>query len=284
MNWKAIICCLSYLRLLMESTIFSLVIAIATFSSKDPFKSHVIGDLSKYFKFAPASSNQNESICICNYTTYEHPCTEENILEGCLNYFPNMVNFKPFVERKLVSSSFCTDMQESFARNEGQKLDYIFNLKYQTIRKISIAFIIVTLSATVLAIINLCLACKMSDGKENRGCEFVFSLITILILLAWIGQFVLFIILIRFIESGDIGKYDDFLECKNVNAEFFEQFNDIKKLREIYISFIVLNIISQSLDRILDFFEKTIVVPNESQINDSNIGKINSPTSVNINN
>ena len=196
-----------------------------------------------------------------------------------------MVNLKPFVERKLVSSSFCTDMQESFARNEGQKLDYIFNLKYQTIRKISIAFIIVTLSATVLAIINLCLACKMSDGKENRGCEFVFSLITILILLAWIGQFVLFIILIRFIESGDIGKYDDFLECKNVNAEFFEQFNDIKKLRKIYISFIVLNIIFQSLDRILDFLEKTMVVPNESKTNDSNISNIkNMPTSVNINN
>ena len=284
MNSAKIICCSLIIRVHMESAIFFLVIGIACFSSKDPFKSHVIGDLSKYFKVAPASSNQNESICICNNTTYEHPCTEENILEGCLNYFPNMVNFKPFVERKLVSSSFCTDMQESFARNEGQKLDYIFNLKYQTIRKISIAFIIVTLSATVLAIINLCLACKMSDGKLN-SCKFVFSLITILILLAWIGQFVLFIILIRFIESGDIGKYDDFLECKNVNAEFFEQFNDIKKLREIYISFIVLNIISQSLDRILDFLEKTMVVPNQSKINDSNISNIkNMPTSVNINN
>ena len=44
-------------------------------------------------------------------------------------------------------------MQESFARNEGKRLSYIFDLNYQTIRKISIALLVVSLSYVVLYII-----------------------------------------------------------------------------------------------------------------------------------
>ena len=40
--------------------------------------------------------------------------------------------------------------------------------------------------------------------------------ISILLLIGAIGRYVLFLLLYHFIESGDIGKYDDFLDCKNV--------------------------------------------------------------------
>ena len=54
--------------------------------------------------------------------------------------------------------------------------------------------------------------------------------ISILLLIGAIGRYVLFLLLYHFIESGDIGKYDDFLDCKNVKEEFFGKFDDIKKL------------------------------------------------------
>ena len=78
---------------------------------------------------------------------------------------------------------------------------------------------------------------------------------SILIFLAWIAKFVLSLLLLYYIESSDIRKYDDFLECKNVQKKFFNKFEDIDKLRKIFIAFAVLNIISESIDKAKDLFE-----------------------------
>lgn len=80
-------------------------------------------------------------------------------------------------------------------------------------------------------------------------------IISILILFAYIAKFVLSLILYHFIESGDVGKYDEFLDCKNVRKEFFEQFKDIVRLRETFLAFAVLNIISESIDKAKELFE-----------------------------
>ena len=72
---------------------------------------------------------------------------------------------------------------------------------------------------------------------------------------AWIAKFVLSLLLLYFIESSDIGKYDDFLDCKNVQAKFFDEFTDVDKLRKIFLAFFVLNIISESIDKAKDLFE-----------------------------
>ena len=58
---------------------------------------------------------------------------------------------------------------------------------------------------------------------------------SILIVIAWIGKFVLSLTLYHFIESGDIGKYDNFLDCTNVKKEYFEKFKDIDKLRKSFL-------------------------------------------------
>ena len=44
-------------------------------------------------------------------------------------------------------------MQESFVRNEGKMLSYIFSLNYTVIRRLSIAIHVVTISFIVLDII-----------------------------------------------------------------------------------------------------------------------------------
>ena len=71
----------------------------------------------------------------------------------------------------------------------------------------------------------------------------------------WIAKFVLSLLLLYFIESSDIGKYDDFLECKNVKVKFFDKFTDVDKLRKIFLAFAVLNIISESIDKANEIFE-----------------------------
>ncbi len=77
------LCCwLDYIKLLIESTIFGLVIGLCTLSSKEPFKSHIIGNITDYYKIDQITSDSVENICICDNITFNHSCSEANILEG----------------------------------------------------------------------------------------------------------------------------------------------------------------------------------------------------------
>ena len=138
-------------------------------------------------------------------------------------------------------------MEESFKRNKGQKLSYIFDLKYQTIRKLNIALIIVILSFILLFIAMIILLISLKNN-EKTFLRIILGIVNILLFLAWIAKFVLSLILLYFIESSDIGKYDDFLDCENVQVKFFDKYTDIRKLRKTFLSFAV-NIISESLDK-----------------------------------
>ena len=60
---------------------------------------------------------------------------------------------------------------------------------------------------------------------------------------------------ILFHRKRDIEKYDEFLDCKNVKKEKFEDFSDITKLRNCCIAFLILNIIAQGIDQIEKFFD-----------------------------
>ena len=157
-------------------------------------------------------------------------------------------------------------MKESFKRNEGKELSYIFNLRYQTIRKINIALIVVILSYILLYIVVIIVAIILENSTND--CLAIIGLISsILLFLAWIA--VLSLLLLYYIESSDIRKYDDFLEFKNVQTKFFDKFADVDKLRKIFIVFAVLNIISESIDKAKDLFESCC--PGKAINNDSKI-------------
>ena len=51
-------------------------------------------------------------------------------------------------------------------------------------------------------------------------------------------------------EKGDIEKYDEFLECKNIKVKFFKKIYDVNKVRKCFIIFVILNIIIQGIDKI----------------------------------
>ena len=265
---EGIVCLIKILKIVADLLTFAATIYLTTLSSKDPFKSHIIGNFTNYFKFYPNTTTNIETMCVCNNETYEHSCSKENILEGCLNISSDIIEFKPLLIRKLSSRSFCTDMQESFVRNEGRKLEYIFDLRYKAIRKMSIALIIVTLVYIslyiipfIIGIIKLCKEKKTdiepTTLKSLDQCSYVmFCGLGLLYIITWIAKFVLSLILYHFIESSDIDKYDDFLDCRNVKESFFEKFEDTDKLRKCFLAFAILNIISEILDKAEDLFKK----------------------------
>ena len=211
--------------------------------------------MSNYFKMSSTTSDSPENIPLSDTILINPSSLPENISQEYLNNSLNNsfditdIKYSLKEKRQLASDSFCVDMEESFKRNEGKELSYIFNLKYQTIRKINIALIVVLLYIVVI-IVAIILESSSND------CLVIIGLISsILLFLAWIAKFVLSLLLLYYIESSDIRKYDDFLECKNVQKKFFDKFADVDKLRKIFIAFAVLNIISESIDKAKDLFE-----------------------------
>ena len=267
MNCKTFLIISEFLLLGVELGIFICVCIIVSISSKDPFKSHIIGNITNYFSYFPDSTSSLKSMCICKNETFEHFCSKENDLNGCFNISSDIDDFKPLFKRKLESDSFCTDMRESFARNEGQKLSYIFDLNYQIVRKLSIALLVVCLSYLVSSVIGIIFEyileklitreAKVDKETENKIKFYGISLLIfgILSLIGWIAKFVLSLLLLHFIESGDIGKYDDFLDCRYVKKSYFKKFSDVNKLRNCFLAFAILNIIKESVDKIKEKFE-----------------------------
>lgn len=265
---EGIVCLIKILKIVADILTFAATIYLTTLSSKDPFKSHIIGNFTNYFKFYPNTTTNIETMCVCNNETYEHSCSKENILEGCLNISSDIIEFKPLLIRKLSSRSFCTDMQESFARNEGRRLEYIFDLRYKAIRNMSIALTIVTSVYAFFDIIIIIFQIKIccNERKNDFGAktmktkdrcpDIILGVVYLLNEITEIAKFVLSLILYHFIESSDIEKYDDFLDCKNVKESFFEKFEDTDKLRKCFLAFAILNIISEILDKAEDLFKK----------------------------
>ena len=106
MGLKCLKIILEVIKGLLDIGIFICVIILCTLSSKDPFKSHIIGSMSNYFKNIQNSTDSIEHICVCNNVTLDQECTIENINQGCVNISSNIIEFKPFLLRKLSSRSF----------------------------------------------------------------------------------------------------------------------------------------------------------------------------------
>ena len=225
-------------------------------SAKNPFKSHIIGDLSNYFKNVPVNSSIIEDNCFCDNITFNRSCSEEDIIKGCKNISSSSnVSNKSFTQRKLVSSSFCQDMQESFVRNKNKKLTYIFNLNYGTIRKISLPIPIIFLC---WGIIGGIFEANAFSIKEHSN--IIFYILEAVIFLLWCAKTTLTIILFYKIDDGDIEKYDNFLECKNVKEKFFEKFTDINKFRKYFKIFAILSIVVEAIDKLTEIIEEIIEI------------------------
>ena len=230
---------------LVQLGIFICVCILCSLSSKEPFKSHVIGDINNYFYESSNATYHND--CLCNNVTYNHACTLEELAQGCKTVSSEIFKVKRSSFRKLVSDSFCEDMHNSFVRNKDKKISYLFDLNYHLIRKFSITLLVLTLANIPLGILFICIE------KSSK----TFSiLIGVLVLLIWAARIVLSILLFYNVENGDIQKYDDFLDCKNVRTNYFDRFSDVTKLRKCFLAFAIFSIISEVIGKVGELIDK----------------------------
>ena len=251
---------------LLEVCSFVCICIIVSMSKSNPFKSHIIGDIDRYYSY-PFSNDDTYSFKNSTHDSTSISTTllkekifndhdilaNENAFEDINNSSHNIFNYKKMFKRKLESSSFCTDLHDSLVRNNGKKLSYIFDLNYETIYGVSIALLVVILVhivLTAICFVMLMCACKLTGLVPN--------IIGIFTILFWIAKFILFILLFHYIENGDIEKYDDFLDCKYVRTSYFKKFHNIEKFRKCFIGFTILNLLAEIFDKVNNLLEACI--------------------------
>ena len=103
-------CCgfLNTLKFYVEVTIFVLVIILCTLSSKEPFKHHIIGDISNYFTIPSTPPDSTENISLTDIILINSTSMPENIFQENLNNSYDIVDKKHLLKekRQLASVSF----------------------------------------------------------------------------------------------------------------------------------------------------------------------------------
>ena len=140
------IMCMMLFTVCIELACFICVCILCHISSKNPFKNHIIGDISNYFINIKENTDEtpildSNQIIVSNSDQvrrrYISNDNDTNL------HSENKVNNKIFL-RHLVSRLFCTKMQDYFIRFNGRKLSDIFDLNYEKIHKLSIATLVVS--------------------------------------------------------------------------------------------------------------------------------------------
>ena len=250
------------IKVFAELTIIIFDIILCSLSSKDPFKSHIIGNKTNYFNVFPQSSSI-DVVILFNNITNENSTIKKNKLQRFLEIDSVIKDRMHLFKRRLTSKSFCLDLLNSFERNEGKKLSYIFELNYEVIRKLSITLTTINIVFIILTIFDVIRKIRVKYNVYDRAQILILQILNTII---EISKFVLSLLLYHFIEIGDIEKYDNFLECGIVKKEYFEQFSDINKLRKIFLGFGILNIVSESLDKVEDIFQNFEIFKQSNEI------------------
>lgn len=150
-------------------------------------------------------------------------------------------------------------MYLSLNNNVNKKLSYIFDLNYNTIKNLSIPALCIFMVYLLFFIIVKIIEFKIF--KTNCLCIFLNSnkrLLNILKTIFWFTKSLFYYFLWNQIERSDIGKYEDFLKCKFVNKNYFdENFPDIDKLRKYYIYLIIINLVADGFDKIDTVIQST---------------------------
>ena len=229
------------LNLFLEIGTFICIILIINTSSKDSFGSHVISDLDNYFYDVNISPNDNSN----------NNKSNENI--SSFSYYKKKLN-----SRRLVSKSFCLEMLEKFQLFEGSKLSDIFDLNYEYIRRYSIVILSLQCAIELIGIVAIFYCCK--EGFKIFRNRSIFKKMTMILYpMLMVAKYICILILLYYFEKGDIEKYNDFLDCKNVKADFFDDFSDVNKIRKCFYAFLILNIAIQGIDRL----EKIMDITND---------------------
>jgi len=242
-------------KLLIEIANFVCICILVNSSKKNPFESHIIGNLENYFYIEDTNKIVN-NLLINKISTEEHIRYKNKIID------PNLKIKNETFLRKLISKSTCLEIRENFEKFRGTKLSNIFDLNYSKVHAFSIATLILTLVFFVLIIFNSILSCMDCYYYSLNSCKkCLLILYLVIFLLIYGARFILFLVLFYYMEKGDLELYDDFLDCKDVKANFFKKISDINKLKNCFYAFVILNFLELGIEKIekyLEFSEKNI--------------------------
>ena len=141
----------------------------------------------------------------------------------------------------------CELYQEAIMNPKVNKLGIIFNLNNKNIYKRTTQLIIVFIFFFVFLTLHLLMLYFYAKTKS----AFVFVFAYIILLAKFVLFFVNFIITIFLVVDfykGDTYRFLDFLECKNLNKDEFSNYLYVKKLKNYFIIFVILNIISSMMN------------------------------------
>ena len=239
-------------KLLIELGNFICICIIVDSSKKNPFDSYSIINLTNYFYDAPGSTIPYNNSLINDTRTEEHTLNRKVNISSDLNVK------KGLFLRKLVSESTCLEIRENFEKLRGKTLSSIFDFNFNKIKKLSITILVLYIILFVFLIINACLINAQIYYRDYKCCVIFYLFIFLLI---YGSRFVLFLVLLYFMEKGDIEKYDDFLECPHVKVKFFKSISNINKNRGSFYAFTIMNFLLLGIEKIenyLEFSEKSI--------------------------
>ena len=224
-------------RYVVEFCSFVCVCIIVDSTKSNPFEKHIIGNLTDYFFNI---ENISTSVNVTNSTKSNNSILIPN--KKINNIFQEEfedIKKKKFIGklRKLVSDSFCLEIQENFEKFKGKRLSSIFDLKYNTVHKFAIGEMVIS---CVIIFLNIFQIIKILDKMS---------------ILLMMPKFAFSFILFYYMDKSDLQNYDDFLECKNVRVRYFKKIVKITKLRNCFYSFVVFNVIILGFEKLETLFE-----------------------------
>ena len=277
-------------KLIIEVVSIIFIALIGTIGNRDLFEDQIIGYDAKYFFCDPTHTLPyikfpNNKVKLNNSDELEPEQSEQNDpgydntdsiilvapVEPEYNYsIP--IYLPPCNESFDITnkSTFCIDMYVMFNNHYNDEFSTIFDLKYDTIRKIIIPTYVVlaiyfSLYSILISIqikekckkIDCDLCCNLPEKFFREKCEkyltkpkwiFFFKLT---ISLFWIVKSVLYFLLWRYLETSDIEKYENFLECTFVKKNYFDEYFPYSdKLRLYYKILLIVNLITESIDKL----------------------------------
>ena len=242
------------LKFFVNISTFVCVCILVDLSKNNPFETHIIGNLTDYFYYEVPVSQEIKY----NNSLNSSLSKREFYFNVSKNTYTALETKQKLFLRRLVSQSYCLEIRDKFERFKGSKLSNIFDFNYNKIHNISIASLILECVGGFLYVVFLSSSCISLIFQKD--CNIFILVFSYFLILLGIAKFILSsVILFYFMEKGDLEKYDDFLDCKNVKVHVFKKISDINKLRKCFYAFVILNMIELGIDKfekIMDCGEK----------------------------
>ena len=238
--------CVSLVYFALSIAILVYTAKVFNYSSDNPFDIQLKPgeNWTDFFNETSVSIKQ----CKCGEEILNDFCNEEQILSGCVDVTETeLKNNTQFLRYLKMDKKKCNKYKEDIKNlTHDETLSEVFTLKFDTIHKMALGLLILVIIGFGIVVLLLITGCgSLCLGECGILCLVPFLPVIILFNVgAGVTNLILFIILSVNYFSGDTSTYVDFLDCKGViKDKFNEKFKKVENLKDVFITFFVLNII-----------------------------------------